>query len=426
MDGVVILGAGLAGLGCARLLRGARVFEAEDHPGGLAHSSEFRGIFFDRGAHICHSKDRGWLDLVCEPPREIREFPQSKVSNYWHGSWVTYPVQNHLHELPLGPRLASLAGFVLAHARKRGEPRSYREWCLAQYGPYLTEHFYAEYTRKYWRTPMEDLATDWLSGRLLPSQVRRILRGALAAQPEVQSAFASFRYPAQGGFFEFVKPLYEGLNIRYGARAVRVDTKRREVHFADGRVEGYETLASSIPLPELVAMVKDAPAEALEVARSLRDLRLLCVNMIVSRPGLVPHHWFYIYDGDVDASRISVVSNLAPQSVPEGTAVIQAEVFRRQDEPARDEELTAKAVRDLGRVLGFDPDRDVAACGSVVVPHSYVISDHRRGKAVAALRAWLAEQGIHTMGLPGEWKFLWSDAAFRSGEAAARAILDRK
>ena len=59
---VIVLGAGLAGLGFARHCPGCRVFEAEAAPGGHARSHEFAGAWFDQGAHICHSQDEAWLE----------------------------------------------------------------------------------------------------------------------------------------------------------------------------------------------------------------------------------------------------------------------------------------------------------------------------------------------------------------------------
>lgn len=423
MKKVVILGAGLSGLGCARALKGARVFEASDHPGGHAYSHRVDGVSFDEGAHICHSKDEAWLRLISDQAGEVNHIARSRVTNYWHGHWVTYPVQNHLHDLPADVRAAALADFLRTQEEHRGmEPANYLEWCRFQYGDYLTRNFYAEYTRKYWRVPMEDLATDWLAGRLLPSDVERVKRGAVAAEEEQQPAFARFHYPARGGFFAFLEPLYRGIDVTYNARAVRVDPSRREIHFSDGSRETYEVLASSISLPELVGMIRGAPAAVSRAAADLRHVQLLCVNVILGRPALTPAHWFYIYDDDVDVARVSVISNLAPASLPAGRTALQLEIFRRTDEDMNAERLAEKAVADVGRILGFDPGADVLAVATVRVPYAYVISDHRRASAVRVITEWLTKQGIFTMGLFGHWKFIWSDAAFRSGEEAARLI----
>lgn len=419
----MILGAGLAGLACARALPGARVFEAEAEPGGMARSHTHDGeVFFDRGCHICHSKDRAWLDLLKIQDPSMVPTAHGRVVNYWHGHWITYPVQNHLVELPAENRIRALADFVAAQIEYGGKiPSNYLEWCLAHYGEYITRSFYAEYTKKYWRTPMEEMATDWLGGRLLPSQVEKVIAGAIADQPEDQPAFASFYYPVHGGYFSLFAPLYDKVNITCGAQAVDLDPKKKQVTFSDGRQERYEFLASSVPLPEIVGMIKDAPQDSRRAAAVLKHTQMLCVDMVVAREDLTPNHWFYIYDNDVDASRVSFPGNLAPGSVPAGHTALQAEIFRRTDESIDASALADKTVHDLARLLKFE----AAAVASVHVkdvPYTYIISNHQRAAAVQTIHDWLRGLSIIPMGMYGEWKFLWSDAAFRSGEKAAHGI----
>jgi len=289
----VILGAGLSGLGCARALPGARVFEAAGHPGGHVYSHVVGGVSFDEGAHICHARDQAWLDLLFRNAGEVKHFPNSAVLNYWRGHWITYPAQNHLADLPVADRVRALTDLVQAQIANRDHtPANYHEWCLQQYGAFLTDHFYADYTRKYWRVPMAELGTDWLKGRLLPSELERIIAGAFTEQEERQSVFSSFHYPARGGFFSFFKPLYEGVPVTCGARAVAVDPARRRVEFANGRAEDYQHLVSTVALPDLVAMIKSAPASVRDAAARLRHTQLVCVNLVVAKPDLTPAHWF--------------------------------------------------------------------------------------------------------------------------------------
>lgn len=420
---IIILGAGVAGLGAARALPGARVFEATDHPGGHCYSHELDGVFFDEGAHICHAKDPNWLQMLYAAADDVEQISACDVSNHWQGHWVGYPVQNNLRDLPLAERTAALKDFVRAiHDSSSTEPANYLEWCRKQYGDYLTDQFYRLYTDKYWRVGMEELGTDWLGGRLLPSQIDRIVEGAFAEPLDSQAVFAQFHYPARGGFYAFFEPLFRDLPILYNERAVEVNVKRREVLFNSGRVESYEKLASSIPLPELVRMIPFAPADVRAAGGMLRHLQLLVVNLIVDRPDLTPCHWFYIYDPDVDVARVKVNSNVAPRSVPVGRTALQCEIFRRMDEPMPVEELRDKAIRDMAKLLGFDPARDVHAMQAVPVSHAYVISDLQRAAAVDTIRSWLEERCIYPMGLFGRWKFIWSDAAYRSGRDMAEAV----
>jgi protoporphyrinogen oxidase len=426
MDSVIVLGAGLAGLGCARHLPGCRVFEAANHSGGHAYSHRVAGVAFDEGAHICHSKDRDFLNLICAAAGQVVQIEPSVVRNYCGGSWLTYPIQNHLYELPLDDRIRALADLVDAHAKPQvPEPKDYLAWCLAQYGEFLTDRFYRKYTAKYWRVAMDELATDWLGGRLLPSQLPRIVQGAFRAQREQQSTFNVFRYPARGGFFGFFEPLYAEIDVRHGERAVEVDAAAKTVTFATGRREPYEYLASSIPLPELIAITKDVPSALRDAAGCLRHTQLVCVNFLVKKPQLTENHWFYIYDEEIDASRVSVPSNLSPGCVPSEWTALQAEVFRRHDETLALDVLVERAADQVARILNFNPATEVASLSHVHVPHAYVISDHQRASSVAVLREWLEARAIFPIGLLGRWKYIWSDEAFRQGCQVAQLIKDR-
>ena len=416
---VVVLGGGLSGLGFARHCPGCRVFEAEAAPGGHSRSHEFAGAWFDRGAHICHSQDEAWLKLVCAAT-PLHEMTKSTVRNHKAGRWFAYPVQNHLFDLPKADREAALKDFLEAQEKYRGrEPQNYEEWCRFQYGDFLVENFYRLYTAKYWHVPMAELATDWLGGRLLPSQVANIVAGAAGHQDEKQAVFRMFRYPQRGGFFAMLARLADGVDLRLSKRAVRVDAAKRTVAFADGAEEGYDALVSTIPLPELAAMIPDAPADVRAAAAKLRALRQYCVNLVVDRENLSPANWFYVYDPDIDVSRVSFPFSLSGER--NGRTAIQAEIFApsaaRPDETA----LREKAVADLGRLLKF-PASAVKAAEICAYPMSYVVSDLDRAAAVRRVRGWLRGRGIETTGLFGNWEYVWSDRAFAGGRALAQAM----
>ena len=416
---VVVLGAGLAGLGFARHCPGCRVFEAEATPGGHARSHEFAGAWFDQGAHICHSQDGAWLKLV-GAATPLHAMTKSTVLNHKAGRWFAYPVQNHLFDLPKADREAALMDFLAAQEKYRGrEPKNYEEWCRFQYGDYLVENFYRLYTAKYWHVPMAELATDWLGGRLLPSQVENIIAGAQGPVAEKQAVFRTFRYPHRGGFFAMLAQLADGVDLRLNKRAVRVDAAERIVAFVDGAAESYDALVSTIPLPELVGMIPDAPADVCAAAAKLRALRQVCVNLVVDRESLSPANWFYVYDPDIDVSRVSFPFSLSGER--NGRTAIQAEIFlppvARPDEAA----LMEKALADLGRLLKF-PASAVLAAEIRAYPLSYVVSDLARAAAVRHVRDWLRGRGIETAGLFGNWEYVWSDRAFADGRALAQSL----
>ncbi len=420
-ENCVILGAGLTGLGAASVAPAAVVYDQHDGPGGHVRSHEIGGVHFDEGAHICHARDPAWREQLTRHAGRIVEVSQSRVASYWHGHWLTYPVQNHLRDLPQPERNRALEELLAAQkANANRRPANYAEWVRYQYGDFLAENFYRAYTNKYWRTPMEAMDTDWLSGRLLPAQLETIIRGAHEQQEEKQSVFSSFLYPEKGGFFAFFSPFAHGIEIRTGARLVDLDLQEKRLRFADGRTVGYERLISTIPLPDLVAATRSAPASIASSARTLRHTQLLCVNMIVDRPHLSPYHWFYIYDEEFEVSRVKVMSNVTPTGCPANTTVLQTEIFRRDDEMLDAKALEKRAVEEMGRLLGFDPVRDVRVSGSTRSSHAYPIPTLGRATTVATIADWYDDQGVLTAGLYGRWKYMWSDQAFAAGREAAR------
>ena len=420
-EGVVILGAGLAGAGAARQLPGARVFEAAAEPGGYARSHEFAGAWFDCGTHICHSRDADWLDLVTERA-PLHEMAESRVLNYKAGRWFSYPVQNHLRDLPEDERRKALEDFLAAQEKYRGrDPRNYEEWCRFQYGDFLLENFYRLYTAKYWHVPMSEMATDWLGGRLLPSQVETILAGARGGQTEKQAVFSRFRYPVEGGFFALVRHLFDGLPISFGKKAVEVDAAARIVRFADGTETAYEELVSTIPLPELVRMAGDVPPSVREAAGKLRFLKHFCVNFIVEREELSPANWFYAYDPGIPAARVSFPFSLSGQQ--EGKTAVQAEVFLPGGTRTDGNAILERTLADMGRVLDFGPE-EIAAAEIRCQPVSYVVSDLERAAAVRHIRKWLEGRHIRTAGLFGSWFYIWSDRSYASGVMAARELAE--
>lgn len=424
-SGVVILGAGLAGLGCGGALPGSRLYEARAYPGGHVYSHELAGFFFDEGAHISHSKDPAFVDLITDTASDVVEIPKSTVRNHWNGYWTGYPVQNHLADLPAEVAADALFDLIAAHSEPRESAQNdYREWCEAQYGLTLTDQFYEAFTEKYWRRQTAELATDWVGGRLIPTDLRNVIRGAMGLEPDAQATFSTFRYPTTGGFFSFFKDLYSELDVAYGHRVVQIDPKHRTVAFENGRSVDFEHLASSIPLPDLVRMVKDVPESIRNAASRLHHTKLLCVNLVVSTDHPTDLHWAYIYDKSIEAARVSFPGNLSPASCPPGQMAVQAEVFRDHRESWDVGGLTSVTIDQLGSVLGFAPEQ-VVARDAVTVDHAYVISDHDRASAVRYIIGWLKQAGISTMGLYGTWEYMWSDRAFASGAQTASHIKER-
>ena len=91
------------------------------------------------------------------------------------------------------------------------------------------------------------MSLDWLKGRLLPPDLKRILKGSFSREDESQAAFNYFKYPKDGGF-ELFSELYKGLPIYNNKKAIEISLNNKTVKFSDGTVTGYSNLVSSISM----------------------------------------------------------------------------------------------------------------------------------------------------------------------------------
>jgi predicted NAD/FAD-dependent oxidoreductase len=106
---VAVIGAGLAGIACARRLREAGVhacvFEAQRAPGGRLATRRFAVASFDHGAQYLTADDPGFRDL-------LEAAAGAGAAERWQPEW---PDRDRRAELWVGtPAMSSLPRFLAA------------------------------------------------------------------------------------------------------------------------------------------------------------------------------------------------------------------------------------------------------------------------------------------------------------------------
>jgi protoporphyrinogen oxidase len=209
---------------------------------------------------------------------------------------------------------------------------------------------------------------------------------------------------------------------------VKLDPKARQLHFANGSVAAYDSVVSSMPLPELIRMIEGAPAPVVEAAKKLACTTCVLVNLGINRNDMSQTHWTYFYDRDLSFTRVSYPHLLSPNNVPPGCGSIQAEVYysskyRPLDRAPKD--LVPVVIADLKRCGVLREDDKILFSNTNVTKYAQVIFDLERADAVATVHGYLDDLGIAYCGRYGDWLYTWTDEAFISGEKAAQKILDR-
>ena len=154
----------------------------------------------------------------------------------------------------------------------------------------------------------------------------------------------------------------------------------------------------------------------------------MIVNVAVARPELSGAHITYFYDEDVFFSRVNYPHMLSPHNVPPGVGAVQAECYystkyRPLDRAPAD--CIQPVVADLRRCGILREDDTILFTNAHVIDYANIIFDLEYPSALATVHGYLDDVGIIYCGRYGDWRHLWTDEAFESGERAAEQALER-
>src|SRR5262249_16804480 len=145
-----------------------------------------------------------------------------------------------------------------------GAAGNYAEWLHATYGAAFADTFPIVYGCKYHTTTMDKLTTDWIGPRMYRPSLEEVLRGPLGPPVAGAPYVDTYRYPKVGGFVSYLEPFAKRFDLRLKHRLVGLDPRARLLHFANGKVEPYSKVISSIPLPELIPLIRGVPEDVIE------------------------------------------------------------------------------------------------------------------------------------------------------------------
>lgn len=417
---IVIAGAGLCGLAAARALAGSsfRIFEAQSTPGGLCRSVHHKGYTFDYTGHLLHLKGES-LNDVQHLLGDNLALIERRARIHTHGVRCDYPFQIHLHALPEKAREECVSGFE-AVADKEIDTANFAAWCRSVFGNGITEHFMRPYNEKLLRTRLEDLSSDWVN--YIPRPLLSDVRAGAAGHKVAGVGYNSeFRYPVKGGIGALPEALAADLHIELNAPLERVSGSGRSAKFGSEWVP-YEKMISTIPLPALVNLIEDAPAEIKNAAKNLEAVGVLCLNLgIAGDTG--DAHWIYFPEKKYPFFRVGFYHNISPSSAPAGKSALYVETsFRsREDLPEKYLDQAVEGLIDAGILKSA---AQVEECVPLWLDAAYAIHTPRRVQALAAIIPYLESIGILPAGRYGRWAYTSMGDALKEGAAVAKRALE--
>lgn len=438
METVSILGTGMAGWGAAYRLHqeGIPTIAYDKNPYHGGHTASFKhdtGFIFDEGPHVSFTKHERLQQLFAESVNSEFELIRARPNNYWRGHWIKHPAICNLAGLPTDLVVSCLRDYIGAHhdQQNHSQPKrinNYADWLTASYGRTFAETFPMEYGFKYHTTTADNMSTAWLGPRLYQAKLDEVLVGAISRETPDVHYVDYVRYPSYGGFVSYLRLLLKQTQIKLGYQLVRLDPVAHQLHFANGAVERYDAVISSVPLTQLIPMIEGAPRDVVEAAQKLACTSCVMVNLGVDRSDLSEAQWTYFYDRDICFTRLSFPHMFSPHTAPSGCGSIQAEVYFSQKYlplKGSPKDYVAPVIADLKRCGVLHEDDKMLHTNVHVSHYAQVIFDLERADALAIVHGYLDDVGIAYCGRYGDWLYIWTDESFLSGENAAQRTLDR-
>lgn len=413
----IILGAGIAGLGASYKLQenghNPIVLEKDETYGGLCGNFIINGFRFDRFVHFSFAKEEKVNELFfAGSPEVYRHIPNP--FNLYNGKWLKHPAQNNLFPLSREEKDKIILDFKSRPQKiNLSEIQNYEQWLRIQYGNYFAEHFPMIYTKKYWMNEACNLETRWVGNRLYQPSLEEVIQGANTTDTPVTYYAKEMRYPKYGGFKQFLTSLAQKANIKFKQNVVSIDTTEKIIVTEDGGSYRYNRLISSLPLVEVIKMLKAVPEFVLQSASKLSCTSGYQVSIGLRSKNIPPYLWWYIYDEDILPARVFSPSLKSPDNVPPGCSSLQLEIYCKKDTFSK-EELLSNSIDKLVNLGIINPD-DILFTDVRFEKYANVIFDHNIYTSRKIVRDYLDSIGIETIGRFGEWDYLWTNQSLMSG-----------
>jgi len=417
----VIIGAGLAGLSAAyNIDNNYMVLEREKEVGGLCRSLSIRGYTFDLAPHIFFTSNKYVKDLLEQLLNGDLIQQKRRAFIYLNGIYVEYPFEVNMQGLPKVIIDECIEG---VRHRPNIKPTNFMDWIRVTMGDGIAKHYMVPYNEKVWKYPLNNMAFDWVEGRIPAPSIEEIVKGARNKIEKEYGPNAYFSYPRDGGIGAIPKALASRVkNIQFNSNVyeIRCGDKCNEVLYTrkgePRRLEANRIL-SSAPIPELIKMIKSAPEEIIKASEALIFNSLICINIGVNRESISNKHWLYFPEKKYLFNRISFPMNFSPETAPRGRSNILVEVTYRGE---KQNLVDTKEKVKLGLIdAGILKERDnLEVFEALDFKYAYVVYDLQHRRNINLIRSYLQSLGISSMGRFGEWEYLNMDKTILSGKKA--------
>jgi protoporphyrinogen oxidase len=426
MKKVVVIGGGLAGASAAYHLldHDPILFERESSVGGLCRSFRQDGFTFDCTGHLIHLRNQYVKDLVAKLLPNAFNSHERFASIYSKAVTTPYPFQANTYGLPPEVVKQCVMGFVeTLQSPTNGTPNNFHDWIVKTFGCGIAEHFMLPYNEKFWKQDLRTITSDWVSWSIPKPSLDEVMNGALGLTNKGMGYNPRFIYPREGGIECLPRALATPVKRTYLNETLQfIDPKNKVVRMVSGREETYDSLVTTLPLPETFRLLKDTSDSLRYSAARLRAIGVYNINIGIDRPNASDQHWIYFPEGQFIFSRVGFPMNFSKSVAPAGTSSMYIEITYQPGERPDPEEAFARSLADLERCGILRPGDRILTRLDLDIRSAYIIFDQHRETHLKGLIDYLESRDIHTAGRYGMWDYYSMEDSIRSGISTAEKV----
>lgn len=355
---MAVIGAGPMGLAAALELAeaGAAVtlIEADDRIGGMSAHVDFDGTRLERYYHFVCAPDQTLFDWLrrlglASSLRWVR----TRMGFYFDGRLYDWGGPAALLRFPgLTPveRLRYAAHVVRATSVRdwRALDRiGAREWVERWIGPRAWGVMWASLFEHKFHQHRDELSAAWLGTR-----IQRVAR----SRPRPWEERLGYLEGGSERLLQAIAARLEALGTR-----IELSTRVEQVAAEAGVVRGvitrgvrrdFAAVVSTIPLPYLVRLVPDLPADERQRVAAIRNIGVACVLLKLARP-FTRNFWLNINDARIRIPGLIEYSNLNPL---DGSSIVYAPFYLPHAHPRWRDDSQSFIAETLAAMRLIRPD----------------------------------------------------------------------
>jgi UDP-galactopyranose mutase len=426
---VLIIGAGIAGIGAALRLKELKIpfiiSEKEARPGGLCRTEEKNSFFFDYTGHLLHFKDENFKKKIYTILNKNIEHKDRSAWIYSKNVLTKYPFQMNLYGLPESVIVECITKYCEAlFAAEKKEPESYEDWIIQNFGWGIGSNFLIPYTKKMLKLDPKILLPE-TGGRFVPkANLEGMIYGAITDKNTYSLGYnAKFDYPSIGGIESIIKGLIKGIDIRTSEKITTVNIAEKIALTSKKKEIKFKYMISTAPIPELVKSIHSVPTVINECSSCLNWISVHDINLGINKK-IARKHWIYFPEEKFCFYRIGFPNNFSSYVVPKGCSSIYIEISHKNKSKINESVYYKKCLEALIELKLIKDENNIIETQHLKIPYAYVIYEKGTLEKVRKIKAFLEMNRILTAGRFGNWEYFSMEDSYLDGKKCCDKIVE--